>query len=478
MMASERWVSAFIDTVRNARAEPLAGWLDRALARIAQRQRARARRRLVAALACAAAVLTALGLTPFPYGSARGVWAQAVATAASATSLHVRGRIVTESGEFAFEQWLADDGFSRADVLQGDRLLAVSLVEPGRRQVIPDVAPGRSLLPEHVWPAITEFISVGLLGPRLQGAFARTDLVPFPGHVAAHGLLQGDDESRVCLGLLEDLFDLRIDERREKTLVGGPRVVVTAEGTARHNVVIGDPFLLLPVFYLTGEEIRLRAEVDPETDVLSSLVVWKSVEGRWRETYAADVIDYGAEVTDEVRDIRVPRGHVELADHWWEGRLDTALASDHTDDWEVTVHALDVNRGGDLFVTFARRPRRGTELASEEWCRRLQGIAVRAVDSSGVEYLPSTKGHRFHTPQYIEGHPVPVFFGIPETAARVRLTSARAPSLGSAGTSVTVTINNGSPTKGMQSVEFPDLPLPPRQSGDDLIAEAYEKRYF
>jgi len=446
-----------------------------AMAKVGPRRRA-SRLRVVALATAAVALLLGLGFLPFPAGSAKGAWDRAVAAAEKTRGLHVTGRMFTAAGEFSFEQWRSGDGFSRFDLRHQGRLLAMSLYDRGGRQVIPDSNTLQAV--QGLGGAPPSGVGIGLLGPELHFAFDRGNVLPPIWDTPEAQWPGGRKQVVARLFHLKDLFALRVTEKRERTLWGGLREVVAAEGRARQAISLGN-VTFLPLVLWQGDRIRVRAETDPASGKLSSLAVLKLVNGAWRPIYVTDSIAWDAEVPKEVRAVEPPPGHVELVDPWWGKRLASVLRAGATRSWEVTLHALDVNRHGDVFITFSRKQKPAARERSNGWSLPMLAGAARAVDDCGVSYAPSTRGHQFDTPRVVKGYADPVFFAQPDVHVRMRLSRGKPSTPGAAPTEVSVTISSGAP-RGMatEAITFRHIPLPPSQAGDDLIAEGQQKRQF
>jgi hypothetical protein len=141
----------------------------------------------------------------------------------------------------------------------------------------------------------------------------------------------------------------------------------------------------------------------------------------------------------------------------------------------VTLHALDVNRNGDVMVTFSRGQKPHARERRNAWSLPMLAAAVRATDDLGTTYSPSTRGYDPDTPKVVRGYAEPVVWEIPDVHLRLRVIPSKTHAMGAPPTTVSVTISNGAPRgQVLEAVTFRNLPLPPRQNTDDLFAAETE----
>jgi len=469
-----------------------ANWDERALQAMASARlrRTRSRRRLLAVALGAMAMLTAIGFVPFPAGRARGAWDRALAAANQSPGVHLAGHLWTPVGEFDFEQWYTNDGFSRYDLYEEGNLVGRWLFDQERRSIRPRWhgseiwaeryrAPSTSTLPR-------QGVFGSLFGPVASqlGDVGECDVYPRLGKDVLGGATGSLVTSRAVQW--EYMFDLRVDEWLQRTLWQGARAVVEVRGRRKESggwedcgAVLGSLMYPLNEEYLTGDQIRIHAEIDPDTRALLAFEQYKWVDGRWAPNCRLDTIEWPVEIGDDIRDVEAPEGHIEFRDNWWQGRLRKAMAVGNSDDWLVTLHAVDLNRNGDLYVTVSRQPKSGAIVALPSESGRLRALSVSAVDDVGVHYSVAVPTEmKVDMPRLIEGYPDPVVFGIPECHARIRLAPDRPAVSSGVARTLTVAVTNSSPEgshASWQSVTFRDLPLPARQVGEDLVGESVEK---
>jgi hypothetical protein len=126
-----------------------------------------------------------------------------------------------------------------------------------------------------------------------------------------------------------------------------------------------------------GDRLRVRAEIDPRTDRLLSLAEYRRENGSWREIYATEAIEYNVPIPHALREFDFPPGTVVERTRWWEGRTDKVLAQADVNDWNVKVHALDVDLEGNIYFTFSLWTTR----------RELAGWpAAEALDNKQTQY--------------------------------------------------------------------------------------------
>jgi len=428
---SERIDGQIREAVCEAAGEPRGELRARALEAMADaRPRRVIRRARPAAVAiAAAALLVGLGFVPFPAGSAKGALGRALAAVERATTVHMRAHAWTSKGEFDLERWVSEDGFSRTERWENEELVELRVTE-GERVLFYSVSPE-----EGKAHALETFLP----------ANRYKEPAVFAGRSYLAGLFQSLEWLARDLGVTPP--DVKVTEQRERSLWGGAVDVVEAEWTVQGSLHISG------VDYRDGDTVKIRAEIDPETDRLISMAQYR-FEGTWEPRYRAEY-EWDVELP-EAGEFRPPKGTELRRDTWWEERADEILAAGTTADWEVVLHSIDVNRRGDLALSLHRAPR--PESPMSRWQNGAVAWDVEAVDDAGVAY------------RYASGGPWHSYLLVGYGTA----TLVRAQEEGNART-VTVTIHpypQGETAE--QSVTFRGVPLPPRQDVDDPIAEAVE----
>jgi hypothetical protein len=415
-MNADRVDEKFAEVLEKAQPPLGGGWQERALKAMAASapRRARSRVRLVAVAVGVLAALSGLGFVPFPAGSAKGAWNRALAAAAQATTVYMRGREWTDRGEFDFQEWLSEDGFCRHERLQGGSIKEVTIRGgEGERRVRYDAERGRA---------------------------TDVDMPPWRPGLPDPPVLPTKD---LMLGLFKSfqffkaegfpVGDVKMAERREWTLWSGARDVVEVQA---------------------GDLARARAEIEPDSGHILSLERFRNEGWGWALTYRLDYIEWGVEIPENVKDFDPPPGTTVTRVRWWTGRADKVIATATTADWEVTLHAIDVNRRGDLYLTLSRMPsaeKRGS------WYNGGLAIKVDAVDDSGAVYKQQNG------------------YGCARDYWSTILERGASSNPDAIPRRVTFTMYPY--RRGLskdQSVTFRDVRLPARQSGDDLGREARE----
>ena len=499
-----------------------------------QQAPARPRRRLIAVAVGAAVALAGLGFVPFPAGGAKGAFSRALAITNQGGGVHVTGRIWGPSGEWGFEQWFSRDGFRRFDLLDGDRVAARWLYDPG----VATLHPEGTSEPVQRYIKIEEqtgkkgplgtWFSTPLIGPDAQVDDARDrdggreDVAPYPWR-----LDQSQDPTREeFLKRMADNhgpLELKVEEHRRYSLWRGQQTTVAdvyghrREGSMADVLILGN--LMGPVFpwFEHGDDVWIHMEADPETGALLALETYKRVKGAWQLGYCVDSIETGVEMSMEVRAPEIPEGHVRVEDTWWRDRLGETLGVGQTEDWQVTLHRLEVNRLGELFVTLSRRPKVEVPPDMDSGHKPnapLRLFIVEGVDDLGNHYMSSAENLGVGNEKYGPGAHFGFVDAVPECQARVRLLQKEPLSSGARPHTLTLTVTTEPAVReimprevneaverrlrqeygegpgyrswlsqflvmrevgwGTRAVTFFGLSVPPRQKGEDLIAEAIQ----
>jgi hypothetical protein len=440
-MSSEHFDREIAQVVAQATPELRPELRDRALAAMARCSAARRPRlRLVAAAAAAIAALVGLGFVPFPAGSAKGALERALAAMRQAHTVHttMRGRDAAGS-EFVWETWVSDDGFYRFDWWKDGSLSYMSLDDNSKQRShhvsYVDSAAGR---------VAREYEEVPL--------YAAEDRY----RVMYRAMTKSAVEK--WFSNIRNRYDAggagKITEWRQRSLWGGARNVIEVEWISRGGFNGMDN----AVWLIRGERVRIRAYVDPTTGRLTSWEGDKWERGSWRR-YSTQKVEYDVPITAAARTFQPPPGTTLYRDHWWSKRKGKVVATARSADWEVTLHAIDMNRRGDLVLSLRRELRPDAKL---HLTNTAPPMRVKATDDAGAAYT-QLNGYRCWNRGTV---------GYWVTTLEREQTDARPKT-------VTLTIYPyWSGARKAQSVTFPDVPLPPRQNVDDVVKAATEVIHY
>jgi len=395
---------------------------DRAVAAMASARLAPARSRFRwAAIATTAVVaLIGLGFVPIPLGSAKGALDRALAQAENARTVHIVGRTLLKGWGLGWrtEQWLSEDGFRCLQSWNREGGCGISLAVPP-------------------WD-ISYGIDQSGQGTDAEAYYDPCSLQPL--HMPDRAEFLRRFEFMRWEARTHDFQapDFRFREYRKASLWGGDVIVVEAEmtvnaGQSEHSGGI----------YESGDVILYEAEIDPGTDALLSTREFKLENGDYRLANEAEY-EWNVEIPEELRRVDLPPGRRLTRHIWWESRADQVIAQGHTRDWEVTLHAIDVNRRGDVLLSLGRMATpEGRPLIFNSG----PAFRVEAVASGGGRY---TQLHTFTC--YNARH------------AGYWTTTLVPESSASYPYSITLTIwpYDADPNRD-QSVTFRGIPLPPRQ---------------
>jgi hypothetical protein len=436
----DRKVRKVFETAGGSLAE---GWEERAAAATVGAALARAgaataspdmgrRRRWIAAGTAAVALLVALGFVPFTVGDAAGALQRAMAMAAEAATVHMSARAWGPKGDFHSERWASEDGFSRDERWEGGRLVQMEMTTEGDWRLWYHASEDNG-----AGYAVEDFDP--LERHRRSGAIPRrmTGLSGF----SADAFFGSFGRLAEAMGLAPP--EMKITERRQRTLWGGLVDVVEAEWTIEGSSHISG------VRYNDGDVIRIRAEVDPDTGRLLSMAQDK-FEGVWEPRYRAEY-EWDVEIPESIREFRPPEGTTLVRYGWWETRADQVLAKAATDDWEVSLHAMDLNRDGDILLSVVRTTSRRSYNCAES-------MRVEAVGSAGERYSQyGPSGYAEHC-------------GFGYLIARLNREEP-----GPDPQTVTLRIYPHPAVSEGQSVTFRDIPIPPRRDVDDVFEAETER---
>jgi len=446
------------------------GWEARALARMQAVRSVPGRPWLRrAAVVAAAAAIVAVCLLATTSSSRRGrqAWGRAFAGIQAAKSLHVVGEAVVDGTRYDFEEWRDKDGFYRCEFRQGGALKQLWVTNglageihprlPGTRSPFWGQNPHRLYLPRLL---STQLFSSGERPAVTTGA--RRDVPPATEMEELLERWQHDYDGLNRMDLTD--YTQRTPEGRTQHVLelsgASPTYIIRREGEA--------------VSGLGVDTYRLRAVTDPGTDRVVALSEDWLEEGQWVNWFQTSLLEMDTEIPPYLRVMDdVPPGHVIVRQQWW-SRLQLTLAAGMSQDWEATLHAVDVNRGGDLFVTFSRRPRPGSSLPTGKAPLLL---SVTATDDAGARYrLCQPQGDPSSLQIVEQVSSEPAVWALPDDHLRVRLSRAGEGAAVPPPPTVTITLTMVSPPRqgARQSITWTNVTLPPRQSDENLWQEQIE----
>ena len=405
--------------------------------------RTRSHRRLVAVAAGVLVVLIGLGFVPFPMGSAKGALDRALATTENATTVHVRSWIAApESGR---------TGWGEAAV-EGDRIAMdewVSESEEGFYRRERRSKSGYSLtLAVGAWE-----LTYGEEETQPTHAVEMYD----PCYLHAADVLDRAQFQRKfeTLYYLADWRgkprpEVEFAEHREASLWGGYVDVVEARMTADRDW----PFVFSGP-YAVGDTVLVVAEIDAASDRLLSVREYRLQGNRRQQTYEA-TYEWDVEIPDELRSVDLPAGTKVDRLSWWETRAEQAVAQEDTRDWTVTLHSVDVNRNGDVLLSLSRVMTADSQMPSVY--NSALPLVVEARGTGGERYTQDNGYGCFNARH-----------------SGYWTTTLKPANAESRPRSVTLTIwpYKESPSED-QSVTFRNIPVPPREDVDDVMAASTE----
>jgi hypothetical protein len=386
--------------------------------------RTRSRARLVAVFVGATAVLVALGFVPWPMGSANsatGALARAATAASQATTVHIIGMHSSDRGDQSYEQWLSQDGFSRKERWQGRKLLSLELGNCGIiRRFDFEIKPNDPIpvADEYFNPAEQDQVGALSSGKSYIASFINS------------------------MQLLEVFSDAKTSEHREGTLWGGVIDIVEIEGTVRTGGSIGAGGI-----YQKGDLVKIRAEIDPHSGRLLSMSNYL-YQGLWDKTFEAKY-EWEVPIPDDLRKYTPPAGTKLDCFDTWSRRVDKVIAKASSKDWEVTIHDLELDRDGTVYLWLQRKMKRESD-SGKYWNGAKVMRSAASDDVGGIYWLYSGYG---------------VFGGEYWTTKLLRETDGGHPR------TITLKIVPYSDRHiPDQFAVFKDLPLPPRRDIPDVFA--------
>jgi len=405
---------------------------------------ARPRRRLVAVATAGVVVLVGLGFVPIPLGQMKGALDRALASATNARTVHIttwwrNPPIVCSSSDGSWplpgkgpatsEEWLAEEGFGRAEYRQEGKLGHVDL---------------------SVGPRETDYWNTGD-EPASAGQFFNPCLL----HSADMPGRSTLEQRFNWLRQLADFYqkpapEVQFREYREASLWGGQVVVIEAQVT-----ITGDNSFVFGGGYAKGDTVLVRAELDPAKNTLFSVREYK-VSGSDRELTYEATYEWNGEIPENLRHFDLPAGTKVRRGTWWETRVGKAIAQEATRDWQVTLHAIDINRHGDILLSLSRVETPENQMTL--LYNTAVPIKVEALGSNGEQY----EQQNCYT-CYNARH------------AGYWTTTLKPESENSMPQAITLTIRPyPEDPSADQSVTFQNVPLPSRQDADDVAAGTWQ----
>jgi hypothetical protein len=349
-------------TLKAAQSAPGPGLEARAMAAMGQAKPGRPSRRLLVASAVGVLALLGFGVARLPMGTASGIIDEMLATAAETSAVHMTGCGV--GAEVVVEEWISEDGFSREEWREDDQLLWLDL-RSGDFTVHYRLNPdnGEVTARENFIP----LREVSVLDESYRQRRMTSSLWPLGGPL---------DNGR--LDLVSESSEM--NERGE--VVDLVEVEWTPGGrTMMYTYQDGD--YIRELVYEEGEPVLIRVEVDPSSGLPLRLEHYTETEAGWQNTYAA-CYEWNMEIPEELRTFTPPRGTVVECHHWWESRIDQVIAEAATTDWLVTLHSVEVNRHGDIWLSLSRAETADSRMGDAY--NSAPPIRVEAVGSGGESY--------------------------------------------------------------------------------------------
>ena len=374
-------------------------------------QQARLRvRRLVCGAALAALLIASVGFINFPLSRAQGAWAQAQAAARELAAMHLQ--VQDQNGQVEYDEWTGADGFKRTASYQDGRLARVVLQGASR----------------IVYNAATKSAKEFSQAP---GSLQDSDVDTYTGSIL-----------KTIADVLATSPQLELSERRVGSLWGGIYDEVQIEG------IVNSSYGLNNVDYQAGDSIKLILQTDPASDRLLAMEQYKlDSAGTVLEAKFASV-EWDVDAPVGLRSFQYPRGTKVVRDTLWGERTNQSLATATSRYWQVTLHALEANRNGDLYLTISRQKLPGITLIETPV---VLNFAVWAQDSLGTSYrqVPERK-----------------VSGDYEVVKLVRTSPGPAPQ--SLTLTVSVTVDPNPAAAYPETLTFSGLPLPARGDYTDL----------
>lgn len=162
------------------------------------------------------------------------------------------------------------------------------------------------------------------------------------------------------LRLFSEYAKLKTRSGRNFAFWRSRRKIILAEGVFTRPLVGGH-------FYghwqaIKGDRVRIRAEVDAQTDRLLELAAYqRSPHSNWRPV-AKTSFEWLDRIPAALLTFVPPKGTLVTQKTFWRGRTDKTIATASADGWKFALHALERNTQGDLCATVSAVPTTGREI--------------------------------------------------------------------------------------------------------------------
>ena len=416
------------------------------------------RRLVIAAVGISIAVLIALGFISLSSNPMPNAWARAAAKFARAKTAHYSGYIWKHGRQYEFETWIDGDNFSRYEERLNGELMVLRLREGNYEHWYHSPT---ELQLENARPETTDRPVSALV---LDRPLMRERFYPSLAGEISDAFAADQDRIRYTLSVyLYDLPGLHYSEHFEQSNSGAKIDIIDAE----RQVKGGE--------WWASEDGLMRAHIEINSETADLLLVQflSQQDGQWKLQYQAQAVELNAPIPPEAHNFEPPSGTKIVRDCWWETRLPKVIARATSKNSVFTVHAVDVNQQGDIFITLSQRFLKPTSVATLYEIPYVDPN-VSLVNSSGKLYDSTGRG-------YGESYGV-IRRGVLGTRFmtlrfRPKSRAADDPTLASsAPNKITLRVVT---LKRQKTDQYPetdetlvlrDIPLPPRQQGDDLIA--------
>jgi hypothetical protein len=417
----EIWVKQLTESISPPLSERTRQRALQGMAQVGPRPGCRRRRLMVMATAALAA-LVALGFVPVPMGRAAGALERALAAAERARTVHIIGT----SRDWQDERWQSVDGFNLLRNTREGKLFRFYLYDPDNHLSYHYISGSKKAYEDYL--------------PSLRGVAPSIDLWGSP------------EKIKQSLDIFEQgLTNKKLSEYHEQSLWGEALNVVEITGELKADGVWHDS----PCH--AGDKIKRKVEIEPETGYARSMEDYLYQNGRWQLKYQRQYEWNKPVPAPETYQTWLipPPGTLLTRGNWWKERDEKVIAVERTRDFEMTLHSLDVNRQGVVFLSLSRARLVNCRVPLND--DNVPDIKVEARDNTGRNYTRSNE---------IKG--LWVLMLLPDNSESFK-----------AAKSMTLKVypysNDPAGLLSDQFVIFKDVPLPPRQSGDDLVAETQEK---
>lgn len=402
------------------------------------------RRLVFAAVGLAVAVLIALGVVPSLTDHGGKAWARALAKAAQAKTVHYVGYGWSGTGRYEIEQWVdRPGGFSRYEERQNGVLLNLQMWD-GNDEVRYNALTEQERKNPRLYPSMRDgkLVVADLSTPIVHETYIPTFLGQDPTTFAYR-----DRMATMFFSLLDkDSSTIKVSSYSEEQQQTSAGEVTVIEMEGQGMAIYGGGRRVL-------ESMRVHAEVNTATNDLMLLQIYHYNNRTWELSYEVQAVDWNTPIPQEARRFDPPKGTKLIRNMWWEKRSGQALARAANKYTEMTLHAVDVNERGDIFLslssTFKDEPLEGTL------------DSMKVTDDTGTTYR--TRGGC----SYIGGQA-----GAFITKQIMRDPDAKTP----LPHKISIELYAFDDPKAKdQLIQFNNIPLPPRQPGIDLPYRAREE---